>query len=161
MNVTSKVKFETTKGDFIIELYGDNMPITVANFIKHVEADFYSGLIFHRVIKDFVIQGGGMMKSMFEKNKLDNPIKLEIDPTLKHTKYVLSMARTQDPNSATSQFFICTGDVPSLDNAYAAFGKVVEGTEVVDVIEQTDTHSVRHFDDVPVEKIVINSATVV
>jgi len=159
MKVTNRVKFETTKGDFIIELYGDEMPITVTNFIKHVEADFYNGLIFHRVIKDFVIQGGGMMKSMFEKNKLDNPIKLEIDPTLKHTKYVLSMARTSDPNSATSQFFICTGDVPSLDNAYAAFGKVVEGTEVVDAIEMVDTHTVRHFDDVPVEKIVINKAT--
>ena len=161
MNVTSKVKFETTKGDFIIELYGDDMPVTVENFIKHVEADFYTNLIFHRVIKDFVIQGGGMMKSMFEKNKLGDPIKLEIDPTLKHTKYILSMARTSDPNSATSQFFICTGDVPSLDNQYAAFGKVVEGTEVVDMIEQVDTHSVRHFDDVPVEKIVINKAAVI
>ncbi len=158
MKATHKVRFETTKGPFVLELYGDDMPVTVENFVKHVEAGYYSGLIFHRVIKDFVIQGGGMMKSMFEKQPMSDPIKLEINPDIKHKKYVISMARTSDPNSATSQFFICTGDVPSLDNNYAAFGKVVEGTDVIDAIEKVETHSVRHYDDVPVEKIVIEKA---
>ena len=158
MKVTDKAVFETSKGKIVIGLYGDDMPVTVKNFIKYTEAGFYNKLIFHRVIPGFVIQGGGMLKAMLEKNAIADPIKLEINPEIKHTKYTLSMARTQDPNSATSQFFICTGECPSLDNNYAAFGTVLEGMEVVDDIAKVPTHTVKWYDDVPIEPIVIENA---
>lgn len=158
MKVTDKAVFETTKGKIVVGLYGDDMPVTVKNFIKYTEAGFYNNLIFHRVIPGFVIQGGGMLKAMFEKKAIDEPIKLEIHPDIKHEKYTISMARTQDPNSATSQFFICTDKCASLDNNYAAFGTVLEGTEVVDEIAKVQTHSVKWYDDVPVEPVVIEKA---
>ncbi|HNW83022.1 MAG TPA: peptidylprolyl isomerase [bacterium] len=161
MKVTDKAVFETTKGKITIGLYGEDMPITVKNFIKHVEAKYYNKLIFHRVIPGFVIQGGGMLKGMFEKTALGEPIKLERNPKILHKQYTLSMARTSEPNSATSQFFICTDDCPSLDNQYAAFGTVLEGMEVVDAIAAVKTTSVRHYDDVPVEPIVIENAVMV
>jgi cyclophilin family peptidyl-prolyl cis-trans isomerase len=161
MKITDKAVFETSKGNIVIGLYGEDMPITVKNFIKYTEAGFYNKLIFHRVIPGFVIQGGGMLKAMFEKNALSDPIKLEINPAIKHTQYTLSMARTQEPNSATSQFFICTEDCPSLDNNYAAFGIVVEGMEIVKEIEKVPTHSVKWYDDVPVEPVVIEKAYMV
>lgn len=161
MKVTDKAVFETTKGKITIGLYGEDMPITVKNFIKHVEAKYYNKLIFHRVIPGFVIQGGGMLKGMFEKTALGEPIKLERNPKILHKQYTLSMARTSEPNSATSQFFICTDDCPSLDNQYAAFGTVLEGMEVVDAIAAVKTTSVRHHDDVPVEPIVIENAVMV
>lgn len=161
MKVTDKAVFETTKGKITIGLYGEDMPVTVKNFIRHVEAKYYNKLIFHRVIPGFVIQGGGMLKGMFEKTALGEPIKLERNPKILHKQYTLSMARTSDPNSATSQFFICTDDCPSLDNQYAAFGTVIEGMEVVDAIAAVKTTSVRHFDDVPVEPIVIENAVMV
>jgi len=158
MKITDKVVFETTKGKIVVGLYGEDMPVTVKNFIRYTEAGFYNKLIFHRVIPGFVIQGGGMLKGMFEKNAIADPIKLEINPNIKHSKYTISMARTQDPNSATSQFFICTDDCPSLDNNYAAFGAVLEGMEVVDEIVTVPTHSVKWYDDVPVEPIVIEKS---
>ncbi|HPS31703.1 MAG TPA: peptidylprolyl isomerase [bacterium] len=161
MKVTDKAVFETTKGKITIGLYGEDMPVTVKNFIKHVEAKYYNKLIFHRVIPGFVIQGGGMLKGMFEKTALGEPIKLERNPKILHKQYTLSMARTSEPNSATSQFFICTDDCPSLDNQYAAFGTVLEGMEVVDAIAAVKTTSVRHYDDVPVEPIVIENAVMV
>lgn len=161
MKVTDKAVFETTKGKITIGLYGEDMPVTVKNFIKHVDAKFYNKLIFHRVIEGFVIQGGGMLKGMYEKTPIVEPIKLERNPKILHKKYTLSMARTSEPNSATSQFFICTDDCPSLDNQYAAFGTVIEGMEVVDAIVAVKTTSVRHFDDVPVEPIVIENAVMV
>ncbi len=158
MKVTAKVKFETTMGDMIMELYGEEMPITVENFLEHVKADYYTGLIFHRVIPEFVIQGGGFLPGMMEKQAMKDPIKLEISPNLKHEQYAVSMARTQDPNSATSQFFVCTDDAPSLDNNYAVFGKVVEGTETVDKIKEVPTKTVKWFDDVPKKSVMINKA---
>ncbi len=158
MKITDKAVFETSKGKIVVGLYGDDMPVTVKNFIRHVEAGFYNKLIFHRIIPGFVIQGGGMLKGLLEKNALASPIKLEIHPDIKHKKYTLSMARTQDPDSATSQFFICTADCPSLDNNYAAFGTVLEGTEVVDEIEKVPTHSVKWYDDVPVETVIVESS---
>lgn len=161
MEITKKAVFETTKGKMVIGLYGNDVPATVENFIKHVEAGYYNKLIFHRVIKNFVIQGGGMLKGMFEKAPLGDPIKLEINPDIKHSKYVLSMARTQDPDSATSQFFVCNDECPSLDNSYAAFGIVVEGQETVDAITAVETHTVKWFDDVPVEPVVIEKAYMV
>lgn len=125
-----------------LELYPDDAPITVANFEKLVSEKFYDGLIFHRVIKDFMIQGGdpqgtGMggakekIKGEFRANGVYNPIR--------HTRGVISMARSQMPNSASSQFFIMHKDAPHLDGQYAAFGKVVEGIEVVDEIAEVDT----------------------
>ena len=125
-----------------LELYPDAAPITVKNFEKLVSEKFYDGLIFHRVIEGFMIQGGdpegtGMggakekIKGEFAINGVNNPIK--------HTRGVVSMARTNDPNSASSQFFIMHKDAPHLDGHYAAFGKVVEGIEVVDEIATTDT----------------------
>jgi len=125
-----------------LELYPDAAPITVRNFEKLVSEKFYDGLIFHRVIEGFMIQGGdpegtGMggakekIKGEFAINGVNNPIK--------HTRGVISMARSQMPNSASSQFFIMHKDAPHLDGHYAAFGKVVEGIEVVDEIATTDT----------------------
>lgn len=124
------------------ELYPASAPITVANFMKLIDENFFDGLIFHRVISGFMIQGGGMdadmtpkhaesIKGEFKRNGVDNP--------LKHTRGVLSMARTMFPNSASSQFFIMHKDAPHLDGEYAAFGKVIEGMEVVDEIAQTAT----------------------
>ncbi len=123
-----------------IELYPDKAPITAANFEKLAREGFYDGLIFHRVIKDFMIQGGdpegtGMggskenIKGEFRANGFDNPIK--------HERGVISMARTQDPDSASSQFFIVHSDSPHLDGQYAAFGRVVEGMDAVDEIAET------------------------
>ena len=155
MEATNKAVIETTKGKMVIELYGNEMPITVATFIKHIEAKYYNKLIFHRVIKDFMIQGGGMNKFMMEKSAMLDPIKLEKSPNVLHKKYVISMARTSDPNSASSQFFICNTDCDFLDGQYAAFGKVIEGMDVVDAISDVATQSVKIYDDVPVEPIMI------
>ncbi len=158
MKITAKAKFETTKGDIVMGFYGEEMPISTENFIKYIEAGYFNKLIFHRVIKGFVIQGGGFMPGMIQKQEIFDPIKLEISPNVKHEKYAISMARTQDPNSATSQFFICNAPCPSLDGQYAAFGKVLEGEDVVDAITAVDTKTVKWFDDVPVETIKIEKA---
>ena len=142
-----------------IELYPEIAPITCENFEKLVNAGFYNGLIFHRVIKGFMIQGGcpdgtGMggpgwtIKGEFKANGVEN--------NLKHTAGVLSMARTMDPNSAGSQFFIMHEDAPHLDGSYAAFGKVVSGMEVVNEIadSKTDWHD-RPYEDMVMEKVEI------
>ena len=137
-----------------LELYPDAAPITVENFLKLVEQGFYDGLIFHRVIPEFMIQGGdpqgtGMggakekIKGEFIANGVNNPIK--------HTRGVISMARSQMPNSASSQFFIMHKDAPHLDGQYAAFGKVVEGIETVDKIAAVKTD----FTDRPLEPQII------
>lgn len=156
MEFTNKAVIETSMGKITVGLYGKEMPVTVANFIKHIEAKYYNKLIFHRVIDNFMIQGGGMMKSMFEKVAMVDPIKLETCSDIPHKKYTISMARTDVPNSATSQFFICNTDCDFLDGKYAAFGTVIEGMDVVDAISKVETHSVRSYDDVPVEPVVIN-----
>ncbi len=138
------------------ELYPASAPITVANFVKLIEENFFDGLIFHRVISGFMIQGGGMtvdgkqkhtesIKGEFTKNGVDNP--------LKHTRGVLSMARTIFPNSASSQFFIMHADAPHLDGEYAAFGKVTEGMDIVDAIAETATD----YQDCPIEPQIIKT----
>lgn len=138
-------------GTMKIELYPEIAPNTVANFMNYVETGFYEGLIFHRIIKGFMIQGGGSSKKdrpiygEFRANGFENP--------LKHTKGVLSMARTSDPNSASSQFFIMHHDAPHLDGAYAAFGKVIDGLDVIDKIASVKTD----FSDKPVNDVVITS----
>ena len=152
-------------GDITVELYPDKAPETVANFVKLVSEGFYSGLIFHRVIRGFMIQGGGMDGGFNQKPA--KSIKGEFRSNgfagndLHHAKGVISMARTQVKNSASSQFFIMHADAGYLDGEYAAFGAVTEGIEVVDAIAATKTRSVGWYDDVPVSPIVIESAEVV
>jgi cyclophilin family peptidyl-prolyl cis-trans isomerase len=150
--VTEQLAFSTNMGDFIVALYGADAPITVDNFLYYVDSRYFPGKIFHRVIGNFMIQGGGynMDGSM---DVTGPPIDLEIIPGMKHTSGVISMARTDDPNSATSQFFICVGDQEHLDGAYAAFGKVVSGYEVVDEISRVQTD----VSDKPLLNVVIHT----
>jgi len=142
-----------------LELYPETAPITVENFLDLVKKGFYNGLTFHRIISGFMIQGGdpdgnGMggpgysIKGEFKSNGVDNP--------LKHEKGVISMARSMDPNSAGSQFFIMHEAAPHLDGQYAAFGKVIEGLDVVDKIASVETG----FQDAPVEKVIMEKVEV-
>ncbi|MBS7298680.1 MAG: peptidylprolyl isomerase [Eubacteriales bacterium] len=148
------------------ELYPDVAPITVANFVKLCNENFYEGLIFHRVIAGFMIQGGAFTEELYSGNinqKKASEIKGEfaangVKNELKHTRGVISMARTNEPNSASSQFFIMHRDNPSLDGNYAAFGKITEGLEVIDKIATVETGSLNAmFDDVPKEAQVIKT----
>ena len=152
-------------GEMTVELYPEKAPKTVENFLSLVKSGFYSGLIFHRVIAGFMIQGGGFdesfdhveakaIKSEFIRNGF-------MSNDLRHTRGVLSMARTNDPNSASSQFFIMHQDAPHLDAQYAGFGKVTEGIEVVDKIAATRTFSRGWYDDVPYEPVVIEKVEVI
>ncbi len=151
-------------GSIKLELYPDKAPETVKNFVSLANSGFYNGLIFHRVIKGFMIQGGGMDEEMNEKRApsirgefASNGCKTN---DIKHVSGVISMARTMAPNSASSQFFIMHKDAPHLDGQYAAFGKVIEGMDVVDRIASVKTHTVGWFADVPTEAVVIESVTV-
>lgn len=163
-----KVKLTTTKGDIVIELYPDKAPASVENFLKYVKDGYYDGTIFHRVISGFMIQGGGMNKAMEPKTGRP-PIKNEADNGLKNDVYTVAMARTSDPHSATSQFYINVKDNASLNHSgktpqgwgYAVFGKVVEGREVVDAIKAVPTTSKGPFGDVPVSAVEIVKAVVV
>lgn len=149
-------------GTMIAELYPDLAPKTVENFVKLVKEGFYSGMIFHRVIPGFMIQGGGFTES-HEQKKAD-PIRGEFrangfsQNTLKHTRGVLSMARTMNPNSASSQIFVMHKDSPHLDGQYAGFGKVIEGEEVIDsVANVATTTKMFYYQDWPVDDVVIES----
>jgi cyclophilin family peptidyl-prolyl cis-trans isomerase len=151
------VLIETSLGNIKLELYNDKAPITVKNFLKYVEDKHYDNTVFHRVIKDFMIQGGGMSTEMQEK-KTREPIKNEAGNGLSNVRGTIAMARTPNPDSATAQFFINVKDNTRLDRkpgpkneGYAVFGKVIEGMNVVDEIRavQTDT------EDVPVKQVVI------
>lgn len=160
-----KVALTTNKGVIVLELDAQNAPVTVANFLKYVQEGFYSGTIFHRVIKGFMIQGGGMDATLTPQ-KGHAPIKNEADNGLKNDKYTVAMARTADVNSATSQFFINTSDNGILnhgvrDFGYAVFGWVIEGQDVVDAIEAVSTGTRAMHSDVPKETIVIEQAQVV
>ena len=148
-------------GEMTAELYPDKAPKTVENFLSLVKSGFFSGVIFHRVIKGFMIQGGGYDEGFGEKDAAS--IKGEfaangfVQNDLKHTRGVLSMARTSDPNSASSQFFIMHKDAPYLDAQYAGFGRVIDGIEVVDKIANVQTGRMGWFDDVPKTPVVIDS----
>jgi peptidyl-prolyl cis-trans isomerase B (cyclophilin B) len=164
--MNTKIKFTIKNyGEITAELYPDKAPATVENFISLIKNDFFSGLIFHRVINGFMIQGGGFTPE-FEQKKAD-AIKGEfmsngfMSNDLKHSRGVLSMARTMDPNSASSQFFIMHRDAPHLDGQYAGFGKVVEGIEVVDKIANTATTSYGWYDDVPRVPVVIEKVEII
>lgn len=152
-------------GEMTAELYPDKAPKTVENFLGLVKSGFFSGLIFHRVISGFMIQGGGYNESFGE---IDAPaIKGEFAANgfpqndLNHTRGVLSMARTQNPNSASSQFFIMHQNAPYLDRQYAGFGAVIEGIEVVDKIAAVPTGRMGWFDDVPRVPVVIEKMEVI
>lgn len=161
------VVMETTKGTIEIELYKDKAPISVQNFLSYVNEGFYDGLIFHRVIGNFMIQGGGFDKDMNQK-ETKAPIKNEAGNGLKNERGTIAMARTGVVDSATSQFFINVVDNRMLDHTdetvrgfgYAVFGKVTKGMEVVDAIEAVNTGSVGPYQDVPVESVIINKAYV-
>ena len=155
-------------GDTIrLELYPEVAPISVNNFISLVKKNFYDGLIFHRVIKGFMIQGGGFEVGMHQKETRE-PIENEAANGLKNDKYTIAMARTSDPHSATAQFFINVVDNDFLNHTapnpqgwgYAVFGKVVAGTEVVDEIAKVRTSTRGFYGDVPVEDIVIEKAEI-
>ncbi len=162
------VKFETTMGDILIAVDAEKAPITSENFLQYVKDGFYDGLIFHRVIKNFMIQGGGFTPDMDQKEGRDT-IQNEADNGLKNNKYTLAMARTPDPHSASSQFFINTKNNDFLNFSsptmqgwgYAVFGEVVEGQDVVDAIEGVQTASHGFHGDVPVEPVIITKATIV
>jgi peptidyl-prolyl cis-trans isomerase A (cyclophilin A) len=155
------ILFETTLGDFKIEFFEKEAPLSVANFRKYVDGDFFNGTIFHRIVPGFVIQGGGFTEDMSQK-KTEAPIKNEADNGLKNSRGTLSMARTNDINSATSQFFVNLKDNDFLDHSranfgYAVFARVTEGMDVVDKIAAVETGRKRGFDDVPLEAVIMKT----
>ncbi len=158
------VKIETSLGSIVVELDSEKAPITVKNFLNYVERKFYDDLVFHRVIKDFMIQGGGFDKDL-KLRPTDAPIKNEASNGLKNMKGTIAMARTPDPNSASSQFFInlkdndflnYKGPLPA-DAGYAVFGKVSEGLDVVEKIGAVKTSASGQMRDVPAEPVIIKS----
>lgn len=158
-----QVTLTTTKGPIVVELYPLNAPVTVTNFLQYVNEGFYSNKIFHRVISDFVIQGGGYDAQLNLAATSHPPIALEVCNGLSNVRGTIAMARTADYNSATSQFFINVVDNVNLDTTgggYAVFGKVVSGLDVVDAIKSVPVQSVSGFgSDVPITPITITAAT--
>lgn len=158
------VVMETSEGTVKIELWADKTPGTVKNFLRYVDDSFYDGTIFHRVIKDFMIQGGGLTPDMKEK-KTKDPIKNEASPELKNKRGTIAMARTNLVHSATCQFFINVVDNDFLNQknktpmgfGYCAFGEVIEGMDVVDRIREVQTTSFGQHQDVPAKSVLINS----
>jgi peptidyl-prolyl cis-trans isomerase B (cyclophilin B) len=163
------VRFETSMGNIQVELYPDKAPVTVKNFLAYVREGHYDNVIFHRVIRDFMIQGGGFTKEMKEKRTAHPPIKNEADNGLKNERGTIAMARTQVVDSATAQFFINTVNNDFLNHrgktpqgyGYAVFGKVTEGMDVVDKIRAVPTGSFGMHQDVPKQPVVILKATAV
>jgi len=155
------IRFETSLGDFTIELFDKEAPESVANFTRYIDEGFFDGTIFHRIVPGFVIQGGGFTEDMTQK-KTRPPVKNEADNGLKNKRGTLSMARTNDINSATSQFFVNLKDNDFLDHSrgnfgYAVFAKVTDGMDVVDKIAAVETGRKRGFDDVPVDAVTMKS----
>jgi peptidyl-prolyl cis-trans isomerase B (cyclophilin B) len=163
--MTKTVELQTSHGAIRIELDDEKAPKTVANFLAYVNKGHYNGTVFHRVIKGFMIQGGGFEAGMKQKST-DAPIENEAKNGLKNNRYTLAMARTQDPHSASAQFFINTANNDFLNFTsesvqgwgYAVFGTVVAGTEVVDQIEKVKTGRKGFHDDVPLDDVVITQA---
>jgi len=161
------VRLETSLGDIVLELDNAKAPLSTANFKNYVTSGFYDGTIFHRVIKDFMIQGGGFTPDMKQK-RTQAAIRNEADNKLRNKKYTIAMARTGDPHSATAQFFINVKDNPFLDHkapsgdnwGYAVFGKVIQGMEVVDRIVRVKTGNKGGNQDVPLEPVIITKATI-
>jgi len=162
------VLIKTNMGDIYVELYPNKAPITVENFLKYVKDGFYNGLIFHRIVPNFVIQGGGFYPDMTPKKPTYPPIKNESDNGLSNLRGTIAMARTMDPHSATSQFYINLKDNTFLDYGktpqgwgYTVFGKVIKGMDVVDKISQVETRSIGYFQGVPVKPVIIEKMEVI
>ncbi|MEE9352136.1 MAG: peptidylprolyl isomerase [Thiotrichaceae bacterium] len=168
MATNPQVKIETTLGDITLELDATNAPISTENFISYVKDGHYDGTIFHRVIPNFMVQGGGMNPDMSEKTSKAS-IKNEANNGLKNDKGTVAMARTNDPHSASAQFFINVKDNDFLNFrsedmqgwGYAVFGKVVDGMDVVDKIEKVQTGDKGFHQDVPQDEVILNKVTVV
>jgi len=166
--MSKKVELQTNHGTILIELDDTKAPVTVANFLSYVEKGHYNGTVFHRVIKGFMVQGGGFEPGMKQK-PTDESIKNEANNGLKNDHYTLAMARTSAPHSASAQFFINTTNNDFLNFksespsgwGYAVFGKVIGGKEVVDAIEGVKTGNKGGHGDVPQDDVVITQATVV
>ncbi len=165
-----KVEFKTTMGNFVVELDDVKAPKTTANFLNYVKSGFYNGTIFHRVIDGFMIQGGGFTPDLNQK-PTDAPVVSEAQNGLKNNVYTIAMARTSDPDSATSQFFINVKDNAALDypnamgNGYTVFGKVISGTQTIDAIRKVPTMvapapRMGRMADVPSKTVTIESATI-
>ncbi len=163
-----RVQLETSKGTILLELDSDKAPKTCENFISYVRSGHYDGTIFHRVINDFMIQGGGFDSNMNQK-PTEKPIENEADNGLKNSNGSIAMARTNDPHSASAQFFINVKDNSFLNHSsktmqgwgYAVFGRVIEGMDVVEQIKAVKTGRQGAFQDVPAEPVVIEKASVV
>ena len=160
------VKVQTNMGDFVLELNPKAAPKTVENFLTYVKSGFYKNTLFHRVIPNFMIQGGGFVSGKKEKDTR-KAIALESRNGLSNLRGTIAMARTSDPNSATSQFFINVRDNHFLDASqaqdgygYAVFGRVISGMQTVDAIARVKTHSVGYYDDVPIRDVIIKNMTV-
>lgn len=163
-NTNPRAVISTTQGDITLELYPTKAPVTVKNFIAYANSGFYSDTIFHRVIKDFMIQGGGFTKEMTKKST-QAPIVNESFNGVSNREYTIAMARTNNPDSATAQFFINTKDNPNLNAmgdrpGYAVFGRVINGKHVVDEIENSQTKRVAYYSDVPVQQVVIKKVVI-
>ena len=157
------IRFDTTLGSFTVDLFEKDAPVTTQNFLEYVDSGHFTDTVFHRVIPGFVIQGGGMTADMRQKSTRA-PIRNEADNGVKNRRGSLSMARTNDPNSATSQFFVNLVDNTSLDQGrgsagYAVFGCVVAGMDVIDQIARVKTGRRGGHDDVPVDPVVVKSVT--
>lgn len=168
MSTAPRVKLDTTAGEIIIELNATEAPVSTENFLTYVRDGFYDNTIFHRVIDGFMVQGGGFEPGMKQKST-GEPIENEANNGLKNDKYTLAMARTNDPHSATAQFFINVANNDFLNHTaptaqgwgYAVFGKVVEGQDVVDQIRGVKTGNSGFHQNVPTEDVVIEKATIV
>lgn len=166
--MSTKVKLTTSQGDILIQLEAEKAPLSAENFLQYVRDGYYDGTVFHRVIDGFMIQGGGFEPGLKQKPTRD-PIQNEAQNGLKNEPYTLAMARTPDPHSATAQFFINVANNDFLNFTspdprgfgYAVFGKVIEGTEVVDQIKKVKTGSKGFHQDVPVDDVVIVKAEIV
>uniref|UniRef100_B1XV71 Peptidyl-prolyl cis-trans isomerase n=1 Tax=Polynucleobacter necessarius subsp. necessarius (strain STIR1) TaxID=452638 RepID=B1XV71_POLNS len=165
-----KVEFKTTMGNFVVELDDVKAPKTTANFLNYVKSGFYNGTVFHRVIDGFMIQGGGFTADLNQK-PTNAPVVSEAQNGLKNNAYTIAMARTSDPDSATSQFFINVKDNAALDypnamgNGYTVFGKVISGTQTIDAIRKVPTMiapapRMGRMADVPSQTVTIESATI-
>lgn len=165
----SKVKLTTNHGTIVLQLNAEKAPVTVANFIEYVKAGHYTNTVFHRVIGNFMIQGGGFEPGMKEKTDKRPSIQNEADNGLANKKYSVAMARTMEPHSASAQFFINVADNTFLNHTaknnqgwgYAVFGEVIEGQDVVDTIKGVATGSKGGHQDVPKEDVIIENAEII
>ena len=169
MSANPVIKIETSKGTMMLELDAEKAPNSAANFVAYVEDGFYDGLIFHRVIPNFMVQGGGMNPDMSEKDNKKAPIKNEANNGLKNDRGTIAMARTGDPHSASSQFFLNLKDNDFLNHTsetqagwgYAVFGKLTDGLDVIDEIAKVKTGNHGGHGDVPLEEVTITKMSVV